>query len=185
MSKSINIKIKKQKVSQAAVTTASTTELIVSTAGFVANNVAVGDIIYNITDPEFSTVASVDSETTVTVDAASSGFSVDDVVIVMSSTLTENYPLNIDSIIRVSIFDSSSKLTTLNINLSVGNTSDDRMLKIALKNRLLTDAARNKCIDNFMSDINNCLSSNYANIQTTSNPPDANTYMVATTLLQA
>lgn len=173
----INVKIKKQIVAT-NVTTASATQLISTAGGFIVNKVAVGDIIYNITDPEFSTVATIVNANTITLDSASTGFSLSDAFVIMSPTLTEDYFIKIDSIVRATI-ENIGGLTRIALAQRTGG-SVNQEFRINLKNAVSLGADSKVVIDQFMTDINTCLASSYTpNFRNVTALPNANQYMYA------
>ena len=90
MANYIDLKPKKQ-LRTGTSTTASVTQLIDISAEFISVGVQVGDIVFNITDPEYSTVTEVTSETILTVDG--SGFTLGDTYSVLNTSLTEVFPV--------------------------------------------------------------------------------------------
>tara|TARA_R100000951_G_scaffold99812_1_gene90314 strand:+ start:2243 stop:2794 length:552 start_codon:yes stop_codon:yes gene_type:complete len=173
----INVKIKKQIIVD-AVTTASSTQLIAAGAGFQLNGVVAGDVVYNITSPEFSTVVTVVDENTITLNASSTGFSLSDNFVIMSPTLTEDYFIKIDSITRATI-ENVGGLTRIALALRVGG-SVNQEFRINLKNAVSSGADSKVVIDQFMRDVNTCLASSYTpNFRNATALPDANEYMYA------
>ena len=175
MANYIDLKPKKQ-LSTGDSTTASVTQLIDVNAKFISAGIEVGDVIFNITDPEYSTVTEVTSETILTVDG--SGFTLGDKYSVLRTSLTEVFPLKIENITRVSI-ENVGGVTRIAIALSEdSNFSGECRLNI--KNLVSTQEDRNIIIDQFMRDINSALSSSYSpNVRSVSRLPNGNEYMFA------
>ena len=175
MANYIDLKPKKQ-LSTGDSTTASVTQLIDVNAKFISAGIEVGDVIFNITDPEYSTVTEVNSETILTVDG--SGFTLGDKYSVLRTSLTEVFPLKIENITRVSI-ENVGGVTRIAIALSEdSNFSGECRLNI--KNLVSTQEDRNIIIDQFMRDINSALSSSYSpNVRSVSRLPNGNEYMFA------
>lgn len=158
MAKYINVQVRK-KILQGVCSTSSTTELISSTQNFTLSGVSEGDVIYNITDPEFSTVVAVVDANTITLDGNSSGFTDLDAFVILSPSLNEDFPVNIDSITKVNI-ENDGGLGRINLNVKGGNVSNANVI-IILKDNISLASDRNFIIDRFMSDVNNSLASSY------------------------
>lgn len=175
MAKYIDLKPKKQ-ISTGSSTTTSATQLIVTNAQFESLGVQVGDIVFNITDPEYSTVTEVTSETILTVDG--SGFTLGDKYSVLKTSLTEVFPLKIENITRVTI-ENVGGVTRIAMGLSEDSISSSEC-KLNIKNLVSTLDDRNIIIDQFMRDINSALSSSYSpNVRSVSKLPNGNEYMFA------
>jgi hypothetical protein len=158
MSKYINVQVKKI-ILQGVCSSSSTTELVSSTQDFILSGVSEGDIIYNITDPEFSTVVAVVDANTITLDGNSSGFTDLDAFAILSPSLNEDFPVNIDSITKASI-ENNGGLGRINLNVKGGVASNANVI-IILKDNISLASDRNLIIDKFMSDVNNSLASSY------------------------
>lgn len=175
MANYIDLKPKKQ-LSTGGSTTASVTQLIDTNAGYESLGVQVGDIVFNITDPEYSTVTEVNSETILTVDG--SGFNLGDDYSVLRTSLTEVFPVLIDNITRVTI-DNPTGVTRIEMALALDDSTSSEC-RLYLKNLVSTQDDRNIIIDQFMRDINSALSSSYSpNIRSVSRLPNGNEYMFA------
>ncbi len=158
MAKYINIQVRKQIV-KGACSTSSATQLISSVQNFTLAEVSVGDIIYNITDPEFSTVVAIVDANTITLDGDSSGFTDQDNFVILSQSVKEDFPVNIDSITKANI-ENDGGLGRINLNVK-GGLSDNANVIIILKDNISLVSDKNLIIDNFMGDVANCLSSSY------------------------
>tara|TARA_R110000824_G_scaffold218939_1_gene405734 strand:- start:69 stop:611 length:543 start_codon:yes stop_codon:yes gene_type:complete len=175
MANYIDLKPKNQ-VSTGTSTTASVTQLIDTSAQYESLGVQVGDIVFNITDPEYSTVTEVTSETILTVDG--SGFTLGDKYSVLRTSLTEVFPLKIENITRVTI-ENVGGVTRIAIALSEDSNSSGEC-RLNIKNLVSTQEDRNIIIDQFMRDINSALSSSYSpNVRSVSRLPNGNEYMFA------
>lgn len=158
MAKYINVQVRK-KILQGACSTTSTTELISSGQNFTLGEVSVGDVIYNITDPEFSTVVAIVDANTITLDDDSSGFTNLDDFVILSPSVKEDFPVNIDSITKANI-ENDGGLGRINLNVKGGQSNNSNVV-IILKDNISSASDRNLIIDNFMGDVGNCLSSSY------------------------
>lgn len=175
MANYIDLKPKKQ-LSTGDSTTASVTQLIDVTAKFISAGIEVGDVVFNKTDPEYSTVTEVTSETVLTVDG--SGFTLSDDYSVLRTSLTEVFPVLIDNITRV-IIENVGGITRIAMSIGLDRSESEECI-LNIKNLVSTEDDRNIIIDQFMRDINSALSSSYSpNVRSVSRLPDGNEYMIA------
>ena len=171
----IDINPKKQ-LATGTTTSSSATDLINTGAAYESAGVQVGDFVFNITDPEFSTVTAVTSETVLVTDG--SGFTSGDTYSVLSASLTQVFPVNMNSITRVTI---ENVLGVTRIALALRDDSaTSAECRIHLKNLVSTVADRNVILDQFMGNINSALASSYTpNVRSVSRLPNGNEYMFA------
>jgi hypothetical protein len=171
----IDFKIKKQLATGNATSTSSS-KLLCTNSAFVTQGVEIGDIVFNITDPEFYTVTAVDSEISLSVDG--SAISMGDAFVIMKPNETESFPIRIDDINRVQseyIFGE----TRIVLSMKTG-TATNAEIRIILKDEVTSVVARGLIVDQFMRDVNNALSSGYLpSSRDVSALPSGNEYMYA------
>ena len=157
MSKFLNLQTPLILYGEAATTSASTTKLIISSATFVDDDeVKVGDIVYNVSDPEYSVITAIDSNTTLT---TGSEFSSGDKFVILSATKMQ------DNIINLSTFNYiTTKSSEGEVYIQINQTADliaNDDINIHTQTTSTSNALRNELLKSFMSSVANCLQKSY------------------------
>jgi len=169
----IDFKPKKQ-IATGTVTSTSSSQLIAAGSAFISQGVEVGDVVFNISSPEFFPITNVVSETVLDVDGSS--FTSSNAFSILKLSETESFPVQIDSITRVQVSNIQGE-TMVSLTLRIDTAVNARAL-IVLKNSLATVSERNAIIDQFMADINETLISSYnPSARVVSSLPLSNEYM--------
>lgn len=175
MSKFLNLQTPLILFGKAATTSASTTKVIISSATFVDDDkVKVGDIVYNVTDPEYSVITAIDNNTTLTTGSA---FSSGDNFVILSATKMQDNILDLSKFNYIKTETDGHGEVYIDINQKAGDSNIDD-LRIHTQTTSTSNASRNELLKSFMSSVSNCLQKSYRPAERKQlPPPTGNKYM--------
>lgn len=156
----LGINVRKPLQIKVAITTTGTTSVIATGGAFISRGVQVGDIVLNITDPEYTTVTEVVSETELTVSPAGTFTQASDEICVLSGTETIDIPIQLSIIQKVNS-SAFGGLNRINISMLTSDNNTDNV-KIYIENGGAdSDAARTLLVDSFAESIENAATKGY------------------------
>jgi len=172
MSKFLNLQTPSILFGKAATTSANATKIIISTATFVDDDeVKVGDIVYNVTDPEYSVITAIDSNTTLTTGSA---FSSGDNFVILSATKMQDNIFNLSKFNFITTETDGHGEVYIDVNQRAGTTTQSD-LRIHTQTTSTSNASRNELLKSFMSSVSNCLQKSYRPAERKQLPPPIGT----------
>ena len=167
MSKFLNLKTPLILYGEAQTTSSSSTKLIISSATFVDDDeVKVGDIVYNISDPEYSVITAIDNNTTLTTGSA---YNTGDKFVILSATKMQDNILNLSYFNFITTTSSQGEVYIEVNQVADQGGNDDLRIHTQVDTNNYT--VRNELLKSFMSSVANCLQKSYLPVERKQLPP--------------